>query len=131
RAAPLLSGADAATFAAEPLAVKQMSPSELDPQTSPRELRDRLAVVSVSDLAVAQERADTRVDTSQPAGADHARPFREPLAGELDARAVTGPGRRFCQLWHEQRSVSDRVGLHRFPRCHERKVMSAEPVVEH
>jgi hypothetical protein len=94
-------------------------------------MRDRLGVQTLGDLALAQQRTHTRFDSTRPPGADCAGALREPLQRELEQRSVPGPGCRLGQLGHQIGSVSDRIGLHRFPGCIARGVVSSEAVVEH
>src|SRR6202035_5725586 len=66
RGAQLLSGVEAATFAAQPLPVKQVSPGELESRSGTGEVLDRLAVHPLCDLALAEQRAHTRFDSTRP-----------------------------------------------------------------
>ena len=131
RGAQLLSGVEAAAFAAQPLPVQKVRPGELESHTGTGEVRDRLAVQALGDLALAQQRAHARFDSARPPGADRRRSAPRATPARLEQRSVAGPGCRLGQLGHEQRSVSDRIGLERFPGRIARGVMSAEAVVEH
>src|SRR6266480_4774333 len=70
RDSQLLSRVEAATFAAQPLAVQKLCPGELDSKTRARELLDRLAVEAVGVVALAQECARTRLDSARPRRSD-------------------------------------------------------------
>ena len=59
RGAQMLSGVEAAAFAAEPLPVKKVSPGELESRTGTGEVIDRLAVQTLGALALAQQRVHT------------------------------------------------------------------------
>jgi hypothetical protein len=113
RGAQLLSGVEAAPLAAQPLPVQKLRPGELESYPGAGEVHDRLAVETVGDIALAQQRAYTGFDCARPTGADHAGSLREPLQGVLEQSVIGGPGRRLGQLGEQQRPAADRIWLER------------------
>src|SRR6202035_4960262 len=109
----LASGVQAATFTAQPFAVKKATPSELESQTRTGELRDRLSVEGLGGLSLGEQRSHSRFDSECPRGADHAGAFGQPIQRGLEQRVVTGPGCRLSEFRHEPRSVTDRGALER------------------
>src|SRR5437588_11461314 len=104
RGPQLPSCVEAATFAAQPLAVQKLGPGELDSKTCAREVLNRLAEEAVSVVALAQECAHARLDSARPRRRDDSGSLRKPLQRALEQRSVVGPGCRLDHLGREQRS---------------------------
>src|SRR5438105_4147271 len=88
--AQLLARVDAAALAAQPLAVEQMRAGELHAHAGTAEACDRLAVVTLSDLTLAQQRAHAGFNPECPLGGSHTRALGQPLQYGRDERYVTG-----------------------------------------
>ena len=129
--AQLLARVNAAALAAQPLAVEQMGAGELHADAGPAEVRDRLAVVPLGGVALAEQGADAGFDPQRPLGGCRPRAFGQPLECGSDQCLVAGPGRRLGQLGHDIRPVPELVTLEGSPRGVARRVVATEAVVEH
>src|SRR5207302_2825408 len=91
-------GVGAPAPAAEPLAVEEMGPGELDTDAGSAEPVDRLPVEALGVLAVAQQGSRAGLDPQRPVGAAGASRLREPLEGVGRAGGLPAPGGRFDEL---------------------------------
>src|SRR4051812_17356314 len=107
RGAQLLAGVDAAALTSQPFPVEEVSPGELEPDKGAGEMRDRLAVQTVGDIALAEQRTHARFDSERPLRADHAGALGQPFPSRLEQRPVTHPRSRFGKLGHHESSLSD------------------------
>src|SRR3954447_5709283 len=69
RGAQLPAGVEAAALTSQPFPVEEVSPGELEPDTGTGEMRDRLAIQTVGELALAEQRTHARLDSERPLGA--------------------------------------------------------------
>jgi len=94
----LLSRVNASALAAQPLAVEQMRPGELDADLGAGKVLDRLPVQTLCRRTFAQQRPRARLDPERPFGAAGAGSLREPIQGVGRDVAAVAPDRRLDQL---------------------------------
>src|SRR5439155_2130092 len=87
-------------LASQPLAVEQMGARELHAHAGPAEVRDRLAVEALGDLALAHKRMRTRFDPKRPIGAADTGHLEESSMGTGRFLACATPGGCLNQLDH-------------------------------
>jgi ketosteroid isomerase-like protein len=84
RGAQLLAGVHSAALAAQPFPVEQLRPRQLWAEACASEARDRLAVLALGGVGVAEQCADAGFDPEHPVGAGHPGALRQPLECGLD-----------------------------------------------
>jgi hypothetical protein len=105
----------APALAAQPLAVEQVGAGELGVDTGTAEERDRVAVVPVSVVAIAEQSADPGLNSQRPVGGPGPGAFGKPFQRGLDQCRVTGAGGRLGQLGHDERPIAQGVAFERPP----------------
>jgi hypothetical protein len=103
--AQLVAGVDSTVLAAQPLAVHQLGPSQVERDTATAEARNRLLVEGFGARAGGQQGARAGLDPESPVGTTRLCPFDQTLkrhGGELVAAAPHGGFDQFGQRESEQ-----------------------------
>src|SRR5580658_2269640 len=131
RAAELIAGVAPAPLAAQPLAVQEAGASQIHPQASAAEAVDRLAVVALGGVPVADQRPRAGLGTQRPVGPAGAGQAGEPLQRAGRALGYPAAHRRLHQLDKSPVREPDRWGVLAGPlRRGQRLLIAAQAVAQ-